>query len=153
MDDVIIFGKKYKLIEEKSDKEGVELKGGKVVVKSCETPPNLLLREFLSDELSSELLDIYGKIKKSGRLEVFGDLKFEVVEKIDGKRQRIAKLKDNKILVKMSAVRLPKEVLRYVVAHELAHIFTKRHTKKFWKAVEMMCPNFERARGLLAKYG
>jgi len=29
-----------------------------------------------------------------------------------------------------------------VMAHEIAHVANKRHTKKFWKTVELICPNF-----------
>jgi len=53
------------------------------------------------------------------------------VEKIDGKKQRIAKLKGNKILVKLNAATLPESALKYIIVHEIAHIFTKRHCKKF----------------------
>ncbi|MER3602231.1 MAG: hypothetical protein C4339_05890 [Nitrososphaerota archaeon] len=47
-------------------------------------------------------------------------------------------LDGNKILVKVNAVALPNSVLKYVIAHGLAHIFTKTHTKGFWKTVELM---------------
>ena len=73
------------------------------------------------------------------------------MEKIDGKRGRIAKLKRNKILVKLSAVASPESALKYVVAHEIAHIFTKRHSKKFWRVVETIYPDFEEGQKLFMK--
>ncbi|MEM2174670.1 MAG: M48 family metallopeptidase, partial [Candidatus Micrarchaeia archaeon] len=72
--------------------------------------------------------------------------------KIDNKKQRIAKLKGNKILIKLNAIALPKSALKYIIAHEIAHMFTKRHTKRFWKTVELMCPNFKKNQRLLIKY-
>jgi predicted metal-dependent hydrolase len=104
-----------------------------------------------ADLLYSRLLNIYEQIKREGKIEVFGDLDFEIVEKIDNKKERIAKLKGNKILIKLNAVALPKSVLKYVIVHELAHTIAKRHTKKFWKTVELICPDFKEAQGLLKR--
>ncbi len=102
--------------------------------------------------LYPQLLEIYEQIKSEGKVEVFGDLDFEIVEKIDNKRHRIAKLKGNKILVKQDAIALPKSALKYILAHEIAHIFTKRHSKKFWKIVQTIYPDFEVGEKLLMKY-
>jgi predicted metal-dependent hydrolase len=104
-----------------------------------------------ADLLYSRLLNIYEQIKREGKIEVFGDLDFEIVEKIDNKKERIAKLKGNKILIKLNAVALPKSVLKYVIVHELAHTIAKRHTKKFWKTVELICPDFKEAQELLKR--
>jgi predicted metal-dependent hydrolase len=110
-------------------------------------------KDSSADLLYSQLFKIYEQIKREGKVEVFGNLDFEVVEKIDNKKQRIAKLKGNKILVKLNAVALPKSALKYIVAHEIAHTFTKRHTRKFWKIVETIYPNFEIGQRLFMKYG
>jgi predicted metal-dependent hydrolase len=109
--------------------------------------------ECQSEALYSKLFDIYDQIRRERRIEVFGTLDFEVVRKIDGKRNRIAKLKGNRILVHVNAGRLPKSALRYIVAHEIAHTLTKRHTKRFWKIVESIYPTFETGQSLLMKYG
>jgi predicted metal-dependent hydrolase len=110
-------------------------------------------KEFSADLLYSQLFKIFDQIKKEGKIEVFGDLDFEVVEKIDNKKQRIAKLKGNKILVKINAAALPKSALKYIIVHEMAHIFTKRHTKRFWKTVETIYPNFKIGQKLFMEYG
>lgn len=108
--------------------------------------------EESTDLLYSKLSEIYEQIKREGKIDVFGNLDFEIVENIDCKKQRIAKLKGNKILVKQNAAKLPKKVLKYMLAHEIAHTLTKRHTKKFWKIVETIYPNFEAGQNLLSKY-
>lgn len=134
-------------------KKGLSLRAIKIVVRTTKVRPNFLLREFLADVLHSELQETQARMMKGRKVEVFGDLKFEIVDEIDGRKQRIAKLKGNKILIKLGAVTLPKSVLRYVIAHEMAYIFTKRHSKKFWKTVELICPNFEKSQEVLKKYG
>lgn len=143
MKKLMIFGKRFTVVEKKSHKDSIKLKKDKIIISS-KTPSNSMVKEFLAELLHSQLLKIYDQIKKEGRVEVLGNIDFEVKEKIDGKVQRIAKLKGNKILVKLDAVALPKSALKYIIAHELAHHLTKRHTKKFWKIVETIYPNFAR---------
>jgi predicted metal-dependent hydrolase len=109
--------------------------------------------EWQIEELYSRLSDVYEQIRRERRIEVFGTLDFEIVKNIDGKKHRIAKLKGNKILVQVNAGRLPKSALRYIIAHEIAHMLTKRHTKRFWKVVEAIYPTFETGQSLLVKYG
>lgn len=121
--------------------------------KSITITEQELTKEHLNDLLYSQLLEIYNQIKKEGKIEIFGNLEFEIVEKIDNKKQRIAKLNRNKILVKLNTIRLPKSALKYIIAHEIAHTFTKRHTKRFWKILETIYPNYKRGRKLLIKHG
>lgn len=47
----------------------------------------------------------------------------------------------------------PKEVLDYVVVHELAHIKEMNHSKAFWKEVEKVLPDYEERRKWLKEHG
>lgn len=47
----------------------------------------------------------------------------------------------------------PREVVDYVVVHELAHIEIKDHSARFWKQVARYCPNYDRYRQWLRKNG
>ena len=40
-------------------------------------------------------------------------------------------------------MKAPKEVLDYVVVHELAHRKEMNHSQRFWKEVEKICPNYK----------
>jgi hypothetical protein len=153
MKKLMIFGKNCTILERESKKDSLQFKNNKIFITSCKRSGNSLLKEFSADLLYSQLSKIYEQIKREGRIEVFGNMDFEIVEKIDNKKQRIAKLKGNKILVKLNAVALPKSALKYIIAHEIAHTLTKRHTRRFWKIVETIWPNFEVDQNLLIKYG
>lgn len=50
-------------------------------------------------------------------------------------------------------VMAPPEVIDYVVLHELAHLKVKNHSRRFWKLVESLCPDFKRQRKWLREHG
>lgn len=102
-----------------------------------------------SEVLLKRLVSVYEEMKKSGRFELSRDLDFRVIKRIDGKKERVAKLKGNRVLVSVDAVTLPKSALKYVLAHEVAHKFTKRHSDRFWQVVENLYPNYEKGRNAL----
>jgi len=47
----------------------------------------------------------------------------------------------------------PPEILRYVVAHELAHLGVAKHSQRFWRVVERMCPDYAAHRQWLRDHG
>ncbi|RLE63978.1 MAG: hypothetical protein DRN53_01405 [Thermoprotei archaeon] len=152
MKDVVIFGKRFSIVERRSDSDFVEVKERVIVVNRKKRTARSLLKEFLAEKLYSRLIDLYEEMMKCGKVEVLGDLDFEIVGSIDNKRRRIAKLKGNKILVRLNAVALPEPALKYIIAHEVAHIFNKRHTKRFWRMVESIYPEYEVGLKLLREY-
>lgn len=153
MKTITVLGKDYPIIEERTDKDTVQFKEDQLFITSNRKPTELLLKEFLADLLFSKLLEISEEIKKEGKIDLLGNLDFEITKKIDNKKGRIAKLKDNRIILKLDTVALPENVLKYIVAHEMAHIANKRHTKKFWKTVKLICPNFREAQKQLTDLG
>ena len=97
--------------------------------------------------------EIYAEIKQEGKIDILGNLDFEIVKRIDNKKERIAKLKGNRIILQLDAIVLPENILRYIVAHEIVHVENKRHTKKFWKTVELICPDLREAQQQLKSLG
>jgi hypothetical protein len=152
MKELKIFGKNVGVEEIRSDKDLVEFRDGRIVVSTCERLATSLLKESLENLLYSQVCEIYEDIRNEGKIDLFGYLDFEILEKIDGRKERIAKLKGNRILVKLSAVTPPESALKYVIAHEIAHIFTKRHSKRFWRIVQTIYPSFKEGENLFAEY-
>ena len=150
MKQLIIFGQQHILQEEKSDKDIIEHRSNTIMVSKHKKTTKTLLREFLAQLLYDKLLEICDSIKAEGKVELFGDFDFEITENIDNKKARIAKLKGNKVIIKLNAVTLPESALKYIVAHEIGHTASKRHTSKFWKTVGLIFPNYKKAQQLLS---
>ncbi len=47
----------------------------------------------------------------------------------------------------------PREVMEYVVAHEVAHLRHMNHSRAFWNAVATLCPEYEAAKEWLTLHG
>lgn len=47
----------------------------------------------------------------------------------------------------------PREVMEYVVAHEVAHLKHMNHSAAFWSLVEYLCPDYEVAKEWLRLHG
>ncbi|MDF1747275.1 MAG: SprT family zinc-dependent metalloprotease [Alphaproteobacteria bacterium] len=47
----------------------------------------------------------------------------------------------------------PPHILDYVVAHEVAHLVHMNHSPAFWKTVEQIYPDYDRARDWLGSHG
>lgn len=60
---------------------------------------------------------------------------------------------DNKIRFSFRLLYAPKEVIDYVVVHELAHIKHKNHSPLFWAEVAKFVPNYKQKRKWLKDHG
>ncbi len=129
MKSVLIFGKIYK--PKGRRKDYIQRKVNLLAAKTNGQDSAQSVNDLLADLLHEELGEIYTQIVNDSKIDVFGNLDFEVAETIDERRRRVAKMKGNRIIVKLNAVALPKKALKYVVAHEMSHLITKKHGKKF----------------------
>lgn len=60
---------------------------------------------------------------------------------------------DNAIRYSYRLLYVPKDVLQYVVVHELAHTKHKNHSKLFWSEVERFVPDWKTKRKWLKTHG
>ncbi len=49
-------------------------------------------------------------------------------------------------------IKLPRDVIQYIIVHELAHIKHKHHQKSFWKEIETYMPEYKQHVTELKKY-
>jgi hypothetical protein len=95
-------------------------------------------------EFQLKLEAILKEFLEQGSIEVYGNLRI-VVTNFD-RPSRIAFQKGNTIYVSIKASGYPEFVLRYIIAHELAHLFVKRHTWRFWMIVGIIYPEYEKGK-------
>jgi predicted metal-dependent hydrolase len=77
-------------------------------------------------EFQQRLEAILKEFLDQGRIEVYGNLRIMVTS--FNRPSRIAFQKGNTIYVSIKARTYPDFVLRYIIAHELAHLAVKKHT-------------------------
>jgi hypothetical protein len=92
-------------------------------------------------EFQRRLEGILGELMEGSKIELYGNLKVEVVD-----MDEPAFIRGNKIYVSADARAYPDHVLKYMIAHELAHLLVKAHTRRFWEIVRMIYPEYERGK-------
>jgi hypothetical protein len=103
--------------------------------------------DVLTDEVKEFQLKLEAILKEfldQGSIEFYGNLRI-VVTSFD-RPSRIAFQKGNTIYVSIKARGYPDSVLRYIIAHELAHLVVKKHTWRFWKIVGIIYPEYEKGK-------
>ena len=103
--------------------------------------------DVLTDEVKEFQLKLEAILKEfleQGSIEVYGNLKIVVTS--FKRSSRIAFQKGNTIYVSIKARGYPDFVLRYIIAHELAHLVVKKHTWRFWKIVGIIYPEYEKGK-------
>ena len=51
--------------------------------------------------------------------------------------------KENKVTFNSSLIHLDKELIDYVIVHELAHFIEANHSSKFYKEIEKRMPDYK----------
>jgi len=57
------------------------------------------------------------------------------------------------VIINMKLLYVPLDILDYVIVHELAHTKIRNHSKRFWKIVEDVLPDYKERRAWLKEHG
>lgn len=131
-DFIVIFGEKIKKNTEEIQK---------YLTKSKKSINNYL-KNILEQE-SIPLLDKYSKLIW---------FSYEKLTIKDLKSKRWSCTRDQKIVLNLKLLHIPKYFLEYVIIHEVCHLKEKNHSHRFWNLVESFYPNYKKTRKELKKY-
>jgi len=79
-------------------------------------------------------------------------LKYKGLTLVDVKRHWGMCMQDNRIKLNVHLIRLPKELIDYIILHELAHIKEKNHSSKFYDFLGTLLPNHKQLSKEMKKY-
>ncbi len=100
-------------------------------------------------------LKIEGREYLTQRLEYWSKktgLKYNGFTLVDVKSHWGMCMKDNRIKLNVHLIRLPKELIDYIILHELAHIKEKNHSSKFYDFLGTLLPNHRELSKEMKKY-
>jgi predicted metal-dependent hydrolase len=102
------------------------------------------------EKILKEMLYDYGK----ERLDIFSaelGKNYQTLSVRKAKSKRGSCSHDQKIMLNLALVFLPREEIQYVIAHEAAHLVEKNHSSDFWNLVGKLFPKYKEARKKLKK--
>lgn len=135
-----LFGKKYNINFTKTKNQNYLVSNGLILKISS------INKTTLKDNLKKileEQLKIYLE-KRSKEIAIIMNSPFHQIE-IRNKKTAWATnyVSSKKIFFSKALVPFSKEIIDYVIIHELAHHFESNHSRKFWAIVYKFCPNFK----------
>ncbi|UDQ99056.1 SprT family zinc-dependent metalloprotease [Lentisphaerota bacterium WC36G] len=92
-------------------------------------------------------------INRAEELLILHKLRYQSIRIKETKSQWGSCSADGKLSFNWQLFLLPKEVIDYVIIHELAHLNELNHSALFWLEVEKMLPDYQSHRNFLRKNG
>ena len=106
-----------------------------------------VLINFLTEKLLDEINDIIIPISK--KYNIF----FSNIRVMNNKTRWGSCSSKRKLSFNWRLVFTPKDVVRYLIVHELSHIVEMNHSKRFWDLVKEIYPEYEAPKNWLKKNG
>jgi len=126
------------------------------------------ITEFSGDVLkvSGDEEFLHRRVKdylKEQSLKILSEMTVDIAGKIAGKVKSVT-IKDTRsrwgscstsghINYNWRICMAPKEVINYLVCHEVAHLVHPNHSADFWNCVEQLCPDYKETRRWLKNHG
>ena len=145
-DEISVFGKIYKIYHENKHK-GTRFEGDLLKVGGDKVFLHRRVKDFLKKEAVDKLAEISIKIAEKIGVKIAS-----VTVKDTKSRWGSCSTKGN-INYNWRIVLAPKEVIDYLVCHEVSHLKHPNHSTDFWSTVESLCPSYKDSRNWLKTHG
>lgn len=142
-----ILGEKYSLQIHKSVCNKVEINQNTILVYSILAQYNNILIKFLQEKLLLEITKAATLLSKQHNLQ------FTKI-KLTNSSSKWGSCNSKGVLsFSWRLIFAPREILEYVIVHEVCHIAEMNHSSRFWKLVETIYPNYKSAKLWLKHHG
>lgn len=128
-------GNKYNLVFDNSYKD-IDFQNGTIYVANEQT-----LKKFITKKTKEIFLEEVEDIKK-----IIKTPPFKVIFRKMKTRWGVCNYKLQTITLNTELIKYKKDLLRYVIVHEMCHFYYHNHQKEFWQMVSLYYPNYKEAR-------
>ena len=142
-----IWGKTHSIEYTDADHYKVEMDRGFIQISSPPLKHRDNLIKFLKKILLEDILDIATFLSKKHNLH------FSKIRITNNKSKWGSCSSKGVIAFNWRLIFAPKEILDYLVVHEMCHIAEMNHSKKFWDLVESILPEYKSAKSWLRVNG
>lgn len=142
-----IFGKEYNIKYIDDDFYDVKFEGENIEIYSSKSHHKKTLMKYLKDRILHEIKPIVQDIS-----EVY-DLPFSKIRIMNNKTKWGSCSSEGVLSFHWRMIFAPKNILHYLIIHEMCHIVHMNHSKDFWNMVESIDPDYKASRLWLKKHG
>lgn len=144
---ISILGKSYQIIHTDSSENQARLQGDKLEIYCSKVLKKISIEIFLKKKLLAEIKTLAETISKKHNL-IYSNIR--IMENVT--RWGSCSSRGN-LSFNWRIVFAPGEVLKYLVAHEMAHLKEMNHSENFWNLVEDIYPKYQPAKLWLKRNG
>ncbi|MEK6733531.1 MAG: SprT family zinc-dependent metalloprotease, partial [Pseudomonadota bacterium] len=137
-----IFGDEYDIIQnDKNIRDSIIIENNKIIISSSMKDLNInsllisKLKKIFKQELE-KAVSLYAK-------EI--NVSYKSISIKDTKTRWGSCSTSGNLSFSWRLIFAPKSVFEYVVIHELCHIKEMNHSRRFWRIVESICPNYKQS--------
>jgi len=151
-DQLLLFGKFYHIeINKKSTEYSISLEDNKLRVN---LPKSVKARdseyEYLKKWTKRQLLEILDNYLRIYKRKMQAPINKLYIKNQKTRWASYTPQRNINFNIKLAA--LPKNIIEYIVIHELAHALESRHNKKFWYLVKKFCPDYKERKQELTRH-
>lgn len=128
-------GNKYNIVFDNSYKE-IDFQNGTIYVASEQ-----MLKRFLTKKTKEIFLEEVVDMQK-----IIKTPPFRVIFRKMKTRWGVCNYKLNTITLNTELIKYRRDLLRYVIVHEMCHFYHHNHQKEFWQMVSLYYPDYKSAR-------
>ncbi len=137
---IFFLGKKLKIHLVRNNKDKIEILKNKIFVHTSkeDTKVNELLKKWLKNFAGRYLLESSKKISEKIKIR-FKKLNIKTYKARWGSCSP-----NSEISLNWKLIMLPKDIIDYVITHELCHVIEPNHSKSFWSLVKSYDPDYKK---------